>query len=168
MNCIKYRKTKRNILNIKYNNFNIIIFIIFFILIISGESKNNITKLNLYFEIMIRIKGNGTQQILSEKSNSLPSEIIVNDNVSITEISKTIYNLTLEENVIKLFFNQSVIDCGFMFFRLTNITEINFIKFNASSNNTERMFYNCSNLISLDLSNFDTSSVIYMNYMFYG
>ena len=60
MNYIKDRKTIRNILDIKYNNLNIIIFIIFCILISPGESKNNIIKLNLYSEIMIHIRGNGT------------------------------------------------------------------------------------------------------------
>ena len=166
MNYIKCRKTKRNILNIKYNNSNIIIFIIFFIINTSGESKNNIIKLNLYTEIMINIKGNGTQQILY-KDFPLPSEIIVNDNVLITEISNKIYNLTLEENDIKLVFNESLIDCSYMFFGLTNITKINFIQFNASSvTNMGRMFYGCNNLISLDLSNFNTSSITNMEYIF--
>ena len=166
MNYIKHRNTKRNILNIKYSNYNLFIFIIIFYLIISSrESKNKINKLNLYAEIMIHIKGNGTQEILNKYSNSLPSEIIIN-NASKIRGEKIIDNLELEENNIKLIFNESSIDCSSMFLGLTNIITIEFIKFNTLSTSMQEMFSGCSNLVSLDLSNFNTSSITNMFRMF--
>ena len=151
---MKYGKVKWNILNIKYNNYNLITFIIISLIISSEELKNKIIKLNLNSEIVIYIKGNGTQKILNSNI-SIPNETFINNN-SKTISTNNIYNLTLEENEIKLVFYESLIDCSYMFSELTNITKINFIKFNTLSTNMEGMFFGCSNLESLDLSYFNT------------
>ena len=57
----------------------------------------------------------------------------------------------------------------FSFFRPTAITSLNLSNFNTSNVTDMRyMFNNCKNLVELDLSNFDTSNVIDMQGMFHG
>ena len=54
-----------------------------------------------------------------------------------------------------------------MFYKCSNITEIDLSNFNTSYiNNMESMFSDCTLLSSLNLSNFDTSKVKWMNFMF--
>ena len=54
-----------------------------------------------------------------------------------------------------------------MFYKCSNITEIDLSNFNTSYiNNMESMFSGCTLLTSLNLSNFDTSKVKWMNFMF--
>ena len=133
-------------------------------------------------EIIITIKGKGNQPILNNKTQELvsgsnkknlsfeikPSEILVNDK-KIDKIDYYVYNLTEEENIIKITFNETITNCNVMFYNLTNIIKINFSNFDSSQViKLDNMFYNCSNLISLDLSNFNTSSVVYMNDIFHG
>ena len=128
-------------------------------------------------EIILTIKGKGTQQILSNKSHyyegikfdikpSEISEIFVNGNK--TEIIDIyVYNLTEEENTIKIIFNKKLENCNAMFNELSNITYISFNNFDSSQVKSARFMFNgCFNLKSLDLSNLDTSSITYMRGMF--
>ena len=63
--------------------------------------------------------------------------------------------------------NNKIKNCQFMFYKLSNITNIDFSNFDTSQvTNMSYMFYNCYKLQSLDLNNFNTSNVIDMQYMF--
>ena len=166
MDIIKKRNKKRNILNIKFNNYNlIIIFFILFLLISLEESNCKLTKLNHISKILITIKGRGNQAILNKNNNGnkyfnyTPSEIYINNNTkNINDNLK--YNLTLEENNITLIFNQSLEHCNWLFYNLKNITKIDFLEFD-SSNLIEMIetFGNCINLKSINLSVLNTSKV---------
>ena len=130
---------------------------------------NIFRKLNYDSEIEITIIGKGTQNILSYgfDINSNPFEISIN-NESFKEYSDNkVYNLTSEENIIRIKWKNQLISCENMFEELYNIKYINLKNFDSSQvKNMNLMFYRCSSLISLDLTNFDTSSVTSMFRMF--
>ena len=77
-------------------------------------------------EIILTIKGNNSQKIINNKSESLnmgyncfifnnkPSKILVNGN-TIDYIDYNIYNLSLEINIITIKFNQTLTNCNVMF-----------------------------------------------------
>ena len=134
MKSIKYEiKKKGNIINIKFNDYNLICLIVVFMIISSGESKYKLTKLNSYSEIseiMNHIQGKGKQAILNREYkntwnkyfNYIPSKIYIN-NILQNETNFD-YNITLDKDDIKLVFNESLRDCNFMFFGLSNITKL--------------------------------------------
>ena len=134
---------------------------------ISKEYK--IKSLNLNNEIIITIKGNGTQQILSEYQNNKPSEIIVNNQYKKNIINKYyIEDLIGEINTITIKWNETLSDFSSMFRSLKNILSIDLSNFDASIvTNMESMFDSCSSLKSLNLNNLKTSSVQSMYRLFY-
>ena len=171
---------------LKYKNR--IIRIIYFILAcnsicIEMKSLNKKNKFIFDSEIFLTVKGNGTQKILNDKEIELyikqgelysysfpasPSEIFVNGK-KINQIGFYVSNLSSEENNITITFNRTLTSCNVMFAGLSNITYINFNKFDSSKvHYMTGMFYGCSNLVLIDLCNFNTSSVDKMNNMFYG
>ena len=173
MDIIKRGNKKGKIANIKFNNYNLIIFMIFFLLFSLEESKCKIIKLNLDSEILIIIKGPGNYSVLNKRNingdkyfNYTPSEIYING-VARNRTNNFEYNLELEDNIITLKFNQPLKHCNWMFYNLNNIIEIQFLNFD-SSNLTEMIetFGNCNNLVSLNLSVLDTSKVINVSGMF--
>ena len=150
---------KRNNKGIKIS-VNKIVFIFIYIL-------TTIQKVNLY-TIRLKIKGKGTQKILSDNFNHIPDEIYIND---ILQTYKGIYVYDLEDeiNYITIKYNSEVnfIICYRMFYNLVNILTIDFIDFYTPNlRDTRNMFEGCSNLISLNLNNMVTSSVIDMSEMF--
>ena len=177
-NYFKINNRYNNIKNID-NNTILLLFILCILFSLSLENQ----KLIYDSEIIITIKGKGNQPILNNKSQELyssiaggnyidmpfgikPSEILVNDK-KINKIDFYVYNLTEEENIITIKFNETITNCNAMFCGLKNITKIDFSKFDSSKvTNMEQMFHGCSNLISLDLRNFETSSVVSMNDIF--
>ena len=95
----------------------------------------------------------------------MPSEIFVNGNKT-DKVDFYVYNLTLNENIIKIRFNKTITNCNVMFSGLINITNIIFNNFDFSNVlSMKGMFYKCHNLKSLDLSNLNTISVFDMSYM---
>ena len=161
-------------------------------LIIKGKRKKNEyinNNLRLYkkmklisdLEILLTIKGKNTQQILNNQSvqmcyndndcedflfNTKPSEILVNG-IKTNIIDFYVYNLTLEENNIKIRFNKTLTNFNMMFYGLSNITYIEFKNSNSLQiTNMAGMFYKCNNLISLVINDIDTSFVTNMNSMF--
>ena len=145
----------------------------FFSLIILSNSR----KINLVSEITITIKGTGTQQILSNYTDycsynkvnfkTLPDKILVN--MIEQEIGKFVYNLENEYNNITMIWNNELTDCNGMFYRLSNITNIDFTNFDGSNLVDIRcMFGECSSLSYLDLSNFNTSNIKDMDSLFDG
>ena len=97
---------------------------------------------------------------------TFPQKIKINNN-NLEDFIFQEYNLTEEENIVELFWEEDIIDCEAMFSGVNNILEINFSNFDTSKvTNMRWMFAKCQNLSSLDLSNFDTSKVIDMDFMF--
>ena len=97
---------------------------------------------------------------------SIPSKIYI-DNKPKTIQSTYIYNLN-PENVVKLVWENDIIECRYMFRDCSSIVEINFISFDTSKcEDMMGMFRDCHSLISLDLSCFDTSKVTRISDMFW-
>ena len=175
---------KRISLNNKNKKLNIILCSILIInsICISNQFSHN-NKLLFDSGIYLTIKGKGTQQILNNYNvsirnsvlsknqnytfNILPSEIFVNGK-KIDLIDFYVYNLTLEENIIKIRFNKALTNCNVMFFNLNNITNIIFDNVDTSQvTNMKAMFGSCTKLETIELRNFDTSSVTDMRIMFH-
>ena len=97
-------------------------------------------------EIIIKIKGKGYQSILNEEF-ICPDFIFINDRV---------------DNIL----NNS--DCRKIYISSEENSEINTVKlvWNSKLQHTISMFKELSNIIEVDLSNFDSSEVIIMDYMF--
>ena len=178
---IKENKMLKNIIKTIHNNINLnskkiemeystlksLLIVIYFISIIE---KINLTN---DYTILITIKGTGKQQILDITSGSfniIPNEIYVNGELQ-NYNGCYVYDLKNEYNNITLKWNSNVtfIYTDHMFYKLENITAIDFIDFYTPNlmfaNN---MFEGCSNLISLNLNNMDTSKVNAMYSMFEG
>ena len=164
-------------MNFKKNGFNIILIYLLNIISLS--------------EISLIIKGIGSQKILSNLELLL-SQIYINGYLQNSSVNM-VYELTEEENDIKMIWNNDIENCDSMFYSLTNIIKVDLSKFDSSKvtimknmftdyisltsiildnfdthlvNNMDSMFYNCKSLTSLNLTSFDTSSVINMEKMF--
>ena len=112
--------------------------------------------------ILLTITGTGTQPILHESFNPIPSQIYVND-VLQDYTGKYVYNLEQEINYITLEWNSNIEiwSTRKMFYELTNIKGIDIIDFKMPNLvNTQAMFERCSNLETLNFYNFDTSKVL--------
>ena len=122
---------------------------IIFIISSTSQSDKMIRKKNYLSEIHLVIQGNGIQKILSDEFNfksSDISEILIN-NEHYNSISNTINELENEENSITIKFNKEIDSCENMFKGLQNITEIDLSQFCSSNvKNMSFMFYGCSNL----------------------
>ena len=143
----------------------------------------NISNMNIHkelfnifksYEITIKIKGIGNQNILSNYYDNCPNKVYLNE-VLINISDCHIINIFSQEsneneiNTIKLIWNYPLTSLEFMFSGCSSLISLNLSDFDTSSvNDMKDMFYGCSSLISLDLSNFDTSNVKNMNNMFYG
>ena len=142
------------------------IFITLFLIIIRFKICS-LKKLLYNSEIILTIKGSGTQRILSDNFGHIPSQILVNEN-EINEIKYYVDNLSDDINNITLVWNYSLTNCSHMFHNLENITNIYFTNFNTSQvEYMDYMFSSCISITKLDLTSFDTSSVKNMSRMFY-
>ena len=146
--------------------YEIVIFLLRFVVTTNLFNKN-IRKLNNYYsEIHLVVKGNGTQNILSNSYVGLnPSEVYVNgvkDNSC-----KRSCNLHGNLNNITLRFENQIESCKYMFYSVTSIIEVDLSNFDASKVKTmEYMLYIWSNLEIINLGNIDTSSVVNMKSLF--
>jgi len=151
------------------NYYNIQIFFVLIILIclfLSSKAEINIRKLESISKIALKANEIGMQSILNKSFRPLPNKILVNGK----EIDKVDYqiNLTEENSLIELFWNETITNCHEMFAEMSNISEINFTDFDTSKvKDMSNMFMNCKSLEELDLSSFDTSNVIDMSKMFF-
>ena len=155
---------------------------------------NKFNKINFSNEIKIIISGTGTQNILNPLYPTKPDVILVNGNLDDIDEENKINNNNLQsgENEIIMKWNNKLTNCDSMFQDLSNIIEIDLTKFDSSEvismqnmfsscinvkkikinfyfdtskvTNMASMFYGCTSLESLDLSNFNTSSVKYLDY----
>ena len=173
-NSINNEKYKINIAK-KYNFYfqkrkkEIIILIIlslniFFPKFILNKKIENIRQLNLPWEISLKIKGTGQQNILSDQANNgksfvnAPSEILVNGNIQTPTGYKV--DLTEEINYITIKWYNSFSNCNLMFFNLENILEIDLSNFDSSQVTCMlKMFQGCTSLTSINFNNFKTNSV---------
>ena len=173
-----------------------------FFIIINITIKSCSTKIHIYKkrelytvnEITIKIKGNGTQRILSPDFIDKPNEIFVNGIPYTIDSNNSICDLENEENNITMKWNYNLKNCQEMFSDLDNLIDIDLTYFDSSEvtsmafmfygcinlksfnaeeiitssvNDLGGMFYNCLSLTSLDLTSFDTSNVTNMASMFY-
>ena len=123
--------------------FNLII--IFNIQMVISEKNINKIYLNLS-SITLKIKGSGTQNIISsEFSGRHPDSIYVNEEI-IENINNNYYFIGTE-NIVKLVWNNSINNCNKLFDGCKNITYIDLSNFDFSEGISAK----------LDLSNFDTS-----------
>ena len=117
--------------------------------------------------ITLKIKGNGTQNILSNNydKNYYPSAVSING-IKQDKVKASYYFNKLDYYV-ELYWDHNNIDCKYMFKACVKIYEINFINFDTSRvTSMGFMFYSCTLLTSLNISNFDTSNVEDMSSMF--
>ena len=117
-------------------------------------------------EIKLKIKGDGKQQILNTKIQK-PSGILLNNEFQ----SDSDYYVNIiegEVNEIKITWDSPLDSCNSMFLGLSNITEVDLSKFDASQViNMTKMFFNCSSLTSINLNISNASSVTYLDNMFF-
>ena len=146
---------------------------IFINLIFYIESKNNLYNNRMLeenletIEIIVNITESGEHLILNNSFNSEPIYVEVNGTIkNLTNDKK----LTLESNIylIKLIWNSPLQNLKYIFSEIPNIIEINFSNFNTSKvENMNYMFHKCIHLKKITFgNNFDTSSVKAMEYMF--
>ena len=118
---------------IYFFNYNFIKLLLTSVLIISIPSilskHIELRKLILDNEIIVEIKGKGDQRILSEEA-TIPSYMELN-NDSI-EPTKVLYNLSIENNTIKMKWETPLVACNSMFKGANAITKINFSNFDSS------------------------------------
>ena len=150
--------------------------IIFFMsLLLNFSIELNLLKINYISEIALTIKGTGNQSILVNSSqcnyeetifDSVPSQIYINGDLQ-DYTGYVVYNLIKPVNIIRLKWNYDLTNCNTMFYGLTNITKIDFSKFDTSKvTDMKCMFWGCKSLYSLNLNNLDTSLVNNMVGMF--
>ena len=151
----------------------IIIFIKTIIINIFRQINNNKIFDLFYFQdskITLKIKGIGYHNLFGNEIENNFTGInhlkVVKINGKEKEIAYK-YHFNEEYNNVELIWDDSLNNCGFMFWKCTTITEINLSEFNTSRVTAMySMFAYCSSLTSLDLSHFTTSKVKYMNWMF--
>ena len=106
-------------------------------------------------------------EISNELSNRQKSNIlsifVTNDVLKFDKLRKSKNN-----NMLKIKWKNNLKSCRFMFLSMSNIVEIDLSNFDTSSvTDMSYMFYYCFSLSSLNVSNFDTSLVTDMSYMFF-
>ena len=104
-------------------------------------SEKNIYKIYLnYSSITLKIKGPGTQNIISSEFSGLYPDIFYINEERIENINNNYY-FNETENIVKLIWNDRI-------------------------NNCNKLFDGCQNITFIDLSNFDFSEGISANSMF--
>ena len=128
-------------------------------------SESSIRKLENTSKIILKINEIGEQYIINESFRPLPSKISINGK-EVEKIDPKV-NITEENSIIELIWNETLTNCHQMFVGLSNIEEIDFTEFDTSQvTDMSKMFLGCESLKSLDLSGFDTSKVTDMSGMF--
>ena len=116
-----------------------LIFLNFCLLLVYISSNEEIIKKYPFSEIYLVVEGKGTPQLFNDAFNYEPAEFVVNG-IFKPSCKKTCYFNNEKNNVI--------------------------IKFDIQIESCKSMFEGLSYITELDLSKFDSSKVIYMNYMF--
>ena len=118
-------------------------------------------------EIRLIIEGNGTQNILSDYYNIIPSEVFINGIKDDSCIKKCF--LPEEKNNVTIKFTNQINSIANMFRDLENITQIDLSGLDTSKvSRMFLMFRNCKNVEKIYFGNINTSSVESFEYLFYG
>ena len=134
-----------------------------FVNVFNIKNFRNLITYNL--EINLIIKGNETQNLLSDNFNYDPSEVYINE-VKDDSCKKTC-NLVKDENNITLKFSSQLQSFENMFLNLDNIIKVDLSNFDSTMITImSSMFKNCSKLVSINLSNSNTNNLRNISYMF--
>ena len=156
----KHNKYKERIPSIKLPKIvqKFILLIIFYNSFSLSEEKSfKLRKLEFLSKITVVIRGNGTKNILANKTGILPIEVYINNNKK--NIINKSYLLEKEENIIDLTFDNSITNCSYMFSDLIDVIEIDLSQFDSTNiNDMTGMFYGCKNLKKINFTNFDTAN----------
>ena len=164
INIIDYNKIIRKFLKI----------VLIKSIIINIFCRNIISNLFYYrlSNITLKIKGIGESTLFGNIKNhnfkyiDYPNEVIINGERK--NIITYKYYFSQTDNFVELIWYDNINNCKNMFYKCSNISEINLSNFNSSKvTDTSCMFNGCSSLTSLNLSNFITSKVMDMNFMFF-
>ena len=179
-NKIKGNQNLKRLKNINYyntinKNYIIIAYIIFMIINILYQIKSNILFDSFYFQhlstIKLKIKGTGTKNLFgNEEGHIFPSidyleEVKINGQIKNTKEYQYYFDQTV--NTVELKWDENINKCGYMFWKCSDITEIDLSNFKTSQvTQMNAMFAYCSSLTSINLSNLNTLKVLSMNWMF--
>ena len=145
------------------------IFLLFFYLMIVSLSFTTLSdkkKIVLqYSYITLKVNKTGLIKIFHDDLGTFPDEVHLNGfNQSII---KSNYQIDSLEDIIQLIWNNNINSTECMFYKCSDIKEINLTYLDTSQVTTMRhMFHSCSAITSLDLSNFNTINVKNMGGMF--
>ena len=166
-----YKRQKINTILLRFKYF-FLIYKIFFILL-------NIDKILCESYIIVKINKSGRQNILfkggidDEGVSDMQCRISMHNPISMTINGENIatpvaeYEFTQQNNTIKIFFadNKDNYDC--LFYRCSDIDEIDASHLKTSNViSMQLMFHECKSLTSLNISNFNTANVKSMRAMF--
>ena len=169
-----YKKEKGMNINIAKHSiiFSIIKIFLFINLFIQIKPVNKMYfNKNHFSNVTLRINVKGNNNVFSSQSwytsDNYPKEVIINGNIQ-TNI-KPQYDLENYENSIKLIWDKTISYGACIFCKCPNIAEFDFSNFDTSDMTYMGwMFWGNNKITSLDLSNFDTSKVSDMESMFSG
>ena len=169
--CFIINKKIKNCLKIETNFFQIFIIICLFFSISSNNYINNNRILQEneleIIEIIINITEEGEHGIISSKFNRKPNYVYINETISNLTNDNTMI-LVPNIYIIKLKWNNQLTTCRSLFQGLSNIIQIDFTNFNTSKvESMKYMFEKCINLKKIIFGNkFDTSLSTSMEFMF--
>ena len=184
-NGFKYIKIKEKIIEknihykfrgINYILLNVIIFIILIPMFLSKDYHKETRNLDSDYVIKITISGNGSQRIVSEKSELIPQSVKVSGQIGSFYSTKIIQIYGDESNdyTIKIEFDfqflltEKKYSFKSLFEGLTNLKSVDFSEMEYSRvTDASYMFKDCTNLKYIKFGkDFDTSSISYMEQMF--
>ena len=147
---------------------NILTYLTTIIIILSNLSYSKIkgisrTLLSIQsYEITLKIKSTGNQNIISSSYNDCPDYIYIEGNqINLTDSNncKNIY-LSNSSSTIKLVWDSISNNMDYMFKNLDNLLEVDLSKYDTSSvTSMKQLFFSCKSLISVNLSGLNTSLV---------
>ena len=110
-------------------------------------------------EIKIKVQGPGSVQIIRSDFNNLPDKVyslngkLIGEKISLINTSKNEETIIMEWNV-------KLTSLEKMFYKLTDILEIDFSEFDTNNvNDMNRLFEGCTALKQINFNNFKTSNV---------
>ena len=169
---------KHSIMNfeIKRISFKYLFYMIFIVSILNTSNKNmNRELFNVLksYEIKIKIKGIGNQNIISSNYYNCPNKILLNEQLINYIIDCHIINIPSQEsnetiiNNVTLIWDQSTNSFDSMFYYLQNISEVDLSNYDASLiTSMNHVFVGCISLTSINLNNLNTSSVESISHIF--
>ena len=117
-------------------------------------------------KVKLKVNKIGSIRILNTTYVPKPDEIRIRDEIK-AENGNTIIIDNMDDK-IELIWKNKLTNCNSMFRGMRDITEIDLSQFDSSDvDNIKYMFYNCISLQSINLGNFNTGNVESMEYMFY-